>query len=170
MGIKLEIILSIAILLTILATTTVKLSNTAANDKVMSKELEFNDTTFIEVNQKKIIAKLYSTYGVRNSGILTLNNLKYHTNNIEQLIANKGHYKENILYLDGNVELKEKEGFIYTTEHANYNQKTEILRLTSPFIAQMDKNIMHGHALEYHALKKEMNATGIAATVYTVEK
>ena len=170
MAIKLEIILITVILLIVFATTTMKLTDRTSETNKMSKELEFYDTTFIEVDQTKMRANLFSTYGVREGGVLLLQNLIYHSHNIEKLTADKGTYKENILFLDGHVKLKEKEGFIYSAEHANYHQKKEVLTITSPFVAHMAKNIIYGKSLQYFAGTKEMNATGIDATVYTVEK
>jgi len=170
MAIKLEIILIMAIFLIIFAATTMKLADRTSETNRMSKELEFHDTTFIEVDQTKMRANLFSTYGVREDGVLSLQNLIYHSHNIEQLNADKGTYKENILFLDGHVKLKEKEGYIYNSEHANYHQKKEILTITSPFVAHMAKNIIYGKSLQYFARTKEINATGIDATVYTIEK
>jgi len=170
MGIKLEIILIIAILFIVFVATTMKLSDRTSKINKMSKELEFYNTTFIEVDQTKMRANLFSTYGVREGGVLSLQNLIYHSHNIEKLTADKGTYQENILFLDGHVKLKEKEGFIYSAEHANYHQKREVLTITSPFVAHMAKNIIYGKSLQYFARTKEMNATGIDATVYTVEK
>jgi len=170
MAIKLEIILIMSIFFIIFVTTTMKLSDRTSATNRMNKELEFYDTTFIEVDQKKMIANLFSTYGLRESGVLSLKNLIYHSHNIEQLNADNGRYKENILFLDGHVKLKEKEGYIYNSEHAIYYQKKEILTITSPFVAHMEKNIIHGKSLQYFAQTKEINATGIDATVYTVEK
>jgi len=170
MGIKLEYILIFAIVLTIGVTTTVKLTNKTNSTLMSKKELEFTDTTFIEVDTEKMQARSYTTYGVREAGVLRLQHLTYHTTNIELLLADHGTYKQNVLFLDGNVSLQEKEGFYYSTEHANYNQKREILHITSAFTAHMNKNLIKGKTLEYDAQKKELNATGIDAVIYTTKK
>jgi len=170
MGIRLEYVLIIALLVTVGVTTMVKLTNTTKNGHTSTKELEFFDTTFIEVDREKMQARSFSTHGVRDAGILRLEHIMYTTNNIKLLLANKGTYKEDILYLDGNVSLEEKDGFFYTTEHAKYNQKTEILDITSDFTAKMNENIIKGLTLHYNALKKEVNATSIDAVVYTTKK
>ena len=170
MGIKLEFILVILIIVTVILTTMVKLTNTKEEHQVSNKELEFSETTFIDVDMKKMQAKLFTTYGVRRAGVLSLDNLRYHTDTIELLVAKKGTYKQNILYLDGDVSLKEKSGYLYTTDHANYNRETEMLHITSDFVAIMDKNIIKGTTLDYNTLRKELNATKIDAVVYTSEK
>ncbi|HFU77438.1 MAG TPA: hypothetical protein ENK91_12700 [Bacteroidetes bacterium] len=170
MGIKLEYILIFAIALTMVVTTTVKLTNKTNDTLLSKKELEFTDTTFIEVDTEKMQARSYSTYGVREAGILRLQHLTFHTKNIDLLLADQGIYKQNTLFLDGNVSLHEKEGFHYTAEHANYNQKTEILHINSAFTAQMNQNLIKGKTLKYDAQKKEANATGIDAVIYTTKK
>ena len=170
MGIKLEYILIILISIIIYFAMTVKLENSTSLHKNDNKELEFTNTTFIEVDKKKMRAKAYGTYGVRQNGIFTLDDVEYSTNKIKQLLANKGVYKNNILYLDGNVSLKQKNGFRYTTQHANYNQKSEVLYITSPFIAHINKNIVHGDTLVYYTLKEEANATNIDAVIYPSKK
>ncbi len=170
MGIRLEFILIIVLVITIGITTTVKLTNTKYKAHQSTKELEFIDTTFIEVDREKMQARSFSTHGVRDAGVLRLEHLTYHTGNIELLLADLGTYKKNILYLDGNVSLQEKEGSIYTTEHAKYNQKTEILNITSAFTAQVNKSVIKGNSLEYKAISKEVKATRVDAVVYTTKK
>ena len=169
MGIKLEYILLILIVVITFVTTTIKLTNAESNSKHSNKELEFIDTTFVEVDTQKMQAKLYTPKGVRENGLLTLNKLNNYTPTIDSLLADTGRYKGNILHLDGHVSLKESTGNLYKTEHAIYDQKKEILTITSPFIAYMDINIFHGDTLVYNAITKEANATKIDAVVYPSE-
>ena len=170
MGLRLEIVLFVMIVMTVWVTTMVKITNETNEDKQMLKELEFVNTTFTEVDMKTLKARLFSTKGIRDTGVLTLEKLNYHSNSINQLVANKGTYKGDVLFLDGDVKLKEKEGFVYMTQHANYNQKSQILNITSSFVANRDKNIFHGDTLQYHAIDKKVNATKVDAIVYTVKK
>jgi len=170
MGIRLEIVLIFAIASIAVVTTMVKLTDSPSANKVFKKELEFTHTTFIEVDVNKTQAKAFSKYGVRDNGILTLEHLNYHTANIQELLADKGIYKNDIVYLLGNVRVDQKEGFDYTTASAKYNQKTEVLYITSPFVAKMNKNIIRGTTLQYNAFKKEAIGTQIDAIVYTTEK
>ena len=170
MGIRLEFVITVIIVITLMVTTMAKLTDTSIINNTLNKELEFKDTVFIEVDQNTTGSKLFSTYGIRDMGILTLKNIKYYTNNIKELLADKGVYKNNTLYLDGHVKLTEKDGFIYTTEHAYYDQKKEVLTITSPFKADRGNNIIYGDSLIYFAKEKIVNATSIDATIYTVEK
>ena len=99
-----------------------------------------------------------------------MENLVYSTDTIDELVAEQGKFKGEILYLDGSVVLKEKDGYIYKTEHANYDQKTEILNITAPFTAKRDKNIIKGNTLRYDTRKKETSGTKIDSVLYTTEK
>jgi len=75
-----------------------------------------------------------------------------------------------MLYLNGDVVMREKEGYTYETQQAKYNRKTEILNITAPFTALRDKNIMHGNTLQYNMREKEALGTTIDSVIYTSEK
>jgi len=170
MGLKLETLIVISIIAILSLTFVVKITYNASDKKTFTKELEFTDTTFIEVDTNKTKGIAFGTYGIRNAGVLTVDNLRYHTSNIELLTANQGIYKNDKMYLDNNITVHQKEGFDYSAEHAVYDQKTEILNITSPFTAVMNKNIMHGNSLRYDTRSKEAFATSVDAVVYTAEK
>lgn len=168
MGLK--FVLIIVIVLIISASFLAELSNTPKQGKAFTKDLEFTNTTFIEVDMQKMHGWAYSTFGVRDKGVLTLENIVFHTENIDSLIADKGKYIKEVLYLDGDVVMQEKEGYTYKTQHANYNQKTEILNITAPFVAVQGQNIIKGKTLRYDTVKKEVFGTSIDAVLYTTEK
>ena len=170
MGLKLEIVLILAIIAILSVSFNTELSNHKNSQTIFKKEIEFTDTTFIEVDTNRTQGVAYSKYGVRDHTVLTLYDIEYHTDNIESLHAKRGIYKQNMIYLDNHIEVNQKEGFKYRTEHAVYNKKTEILNLTSPFTAVMGKNIIHGKSLRYDSRKKEAYAKDIDAVVYTIEK
>ena len=170
MGIRLEIILSLAIMGIVLGSLTVKLNNTAKGNEIFTKELEFTNTTFTEVDTIKMHSTAYSTYGIRDNAILTLDNFVYSTETISSLVADKARYKGDIIYLDGDVMMTERDGHTYGTQHANYNQKTEIINITAQFVGLRGKNIYKGATLWYNTRSKEAFATMINAVVYTAEK
>ncbi len=158
------------IVLIISASLLVELNNTLKQRKAFTKDLEFSNTTFIEVDTQKMQGWAFGTFGVRDKGVLTLDNIVFHTENIDSLIAKKGKYIKEILYLDGDVVMQEKNGYTYNTQHANYNQETEILNITSPFTAVRYQNVMKGKTLRYDTAKKEAFGTKVDAILYTTEK
>ncbi len=169
MGVKLELLLTILIVIMLSLAYTVKLSDDVATKKVSKKEMEFTDTTFTEVDTQKLISTSFGTHGTREGGVLTVDELVYHTDSIELLLANRGRYIGEKVYLDGNVRMKQKEGYNYRAENAVYDKKTEIFTITSKFTAVMDKNIVHGNTARYDTRKKILVAKEVDAVVYTAE-
>lgn len=170
MGLKIELILFISIIVIIGGSLTMKLNDSVEGKSLFTKELEFVNTTFTEVDTHKLQSRAYSTYGIRDAGILTVHHLFYQTETIKSLVANKGTYRDESIYLDGDVLLYDNDGYKYTTQQAEYNQKTEILNLTAPFVALRDKNIIKGDTFTYHTKTKDAYGTMIDAIIYTIEK
>jgi len=170
MGIKIELVLFIAIVVIIGGSLTMKLNDKSDGTNILVKELEFTNTTFTEVDTVKLQSRAYGTYGVREDGVLTIENLRYATETIKSLVAKKGTYMQSTIYLEGDVALDDSNGYRYLTQQAEYNQDTEILNLTAPFVAFRDKNIIKGDTFTYHTRKEEAYGTVIDAVIYTVEK
>ncbi len=170
MGLKLEIILMLLVAVIISVALTVKITNSRAAENVSTKELVFTDTTFREVDTNKTIGVAYGTHGIRDKGVLTVENFKYHNDSIKNLRSDIAIYKADKIYLDHNVVLNQEEGSDYYTEHAIYDKKKEILDVTSPYKALKGKNIMHGDTLRYWMKEKRAYSTNVDAIVYTKEK
>ena len=170
MGLKLEIILIIAMIAIVSVSVTVEIKNKKIVKKEPTIELEFTHTTFTEVDVNKTQGVAFGTYGIRDAGVLTVENLRYSTDSIKELRAKRGIYKGDKIYLDHNITVNQKVGFDYTAEHAIYDKKTEMLDITSPFTAIMNENIIHGNSLRYDTKNKKAFATDVDAVVYTKEK
>jgi hypothetical protein len=170
MGIRLEIVLMLLFALIVWGSFTVKLNQDSKAMTVSTKELEFTKTTFTEVDTKRMQGRAYATYGVRNAAILTLDDVVYYADNITSLTAKKGRFEGDMLKLDWDVVMEDESGYLYKTDHARYNQKTQILNLTTAFSSQKDKNIFHGSSLVYNVATKEAFAKTVDAILYTVEK
>jgi hypothetical protein len=170
MGIKLEIILILLVAVIMSVALTVKISNSRALKEISTIELEFTDTTFREVDINKTLGISYGTYGVRDNGVLTVENFRYHNDSIKLLRSNIAIYKNNKIYLDHDVVFNQKVGSDYYTEHAIYDEKTEILHVITPYKAVMGKNIMHGDTLRYWTKENRAYSTNVNAVVFTKEK
>jgi len=170
MGLRLEWILIIAIIITSILTMSTKLTQKNKHYAPVVKELEFTNTTFTEVTTLKREGVAFGVHGVRVGGVLAVDKLRYHNDSIKLLLADKGTYKESKIYLDGNVTVHRKEGQDYYTEHAVYDKKTEILDVTAPFVAYVDKHVIRGTSMRYFTRTKEIYATDVDAVLYTKEK
>ena len=170
MGIKLEFVLIIAIIGIISGSLMLKLRNVPVSTKVLTKEVKFTNTVLIEVDTENIKSRAYATDGVRDQGVLTLDNIVYLGDTVESLSANKARLKGDFLHLDGNVVLQEKGGYKYETQHAIYNKKTEILNITSPFTGVRGQNVIEGESMEYNTRKKKATGTTVGTVFYTPDK
>jgi len=170
MAIRLEYIIIIITLVISLGAYTVKLSNKSGMQNHFAKELDFKHSIFTEVTQKGFVDSATAKEGVRINGILHLNDMRYHTNNIQLLRSNAAKVENERVYLDGNITMNQKKGFFYKAEHAYYDKKHKILTITSPFTAILNKNIIKGQSLEYDTVSKEAFATKIDAVIYTADK
>ena len=145
----------------------VKLSDQSDTLSNNTKELEFHDTTFFEVDQNGMLGKASVKRGTSNAGVLYLKSLKYHTDTIRMLRADSATLEEKKLYLDGNIRLNQKEGFVYEADNAVYDKDTKILQVTSPFRAILKKSVIKGRKLVYDTGRKEANASMIDAVLFT---
>jgi lipopolysaccharide assembly outer membrane protein LptD (OstA) len=170
MGLRTEIVLFLAIIAIVYGSFTIKLDGAKKEDKPFTKELEFTSTTFTEVDTAKLQAKAYGTYGIRDDGVLLIHDLVYQTETIHSLVANRGTYKGAIIYLEGNVLMDDNNGYHYETQQAEYNQESEILDITAPFVATNDKKIFKGDTLQYHTRTEEAYSTVVDVILYTHDK
>lgn len=170
MGIRTEIILVLLIVVVVVGSFNVELNTTVEEQKLFTKEMDFTNTTFREVDTKSLQAIAYGTHGVRDAGVLTIKNLIYSTDIVKSLIADKGTYIGSIIYLEGKVVFKDMQGYHCASEQAEYDQQTEILNITSPYIATRAKNRVFGDTMTYNTRTKEAYGTVIDAIVYTVDK
>jgi len=170
MAIRLEYIIIIITIIISLGAYTIKLNNKNGIQDHFSKELQFKHSIFTEVTQKGFVDNAIAKEGIRISGILHLKDIRYHTNNIQQLRSNTAKVENERVYLDGNITMNQKKGFLYKAEHAYYDKKHKILTITSPFTAILNKNIIKGQSLEYDTVSKEAFATKIDAVIYTADK
>lgn len=170
MELKIETVLFVAIVSIIGGSLTVKLNKNATTNKPFTKELEFTKTTFTEVNTLKMQGRAYGTYGVLENGVLSFDNFVYYSETIRSLLSRKGRYVENTFYLDGNVTMEDTQGYTYKTEHAHYNQKSEILYITDPYVIRKALHVIQGDTLEYDTRNKVLYGKTINAEIYTADK
>jgi hypothetical protein len=170
MGLKLEFVLIALIIVILSVATTVKIKNDKAILTASTKEMEFTNTTFTEVDTNKTSGIAFGTYGIRDNGVLTMQNFRYYSDSIKLLRSKTATYIGDKVYLDVNVILNKELGSDYYTEHAVYDKKEEILDITAPYRAYMGKNIMYGDTLRYWTKSKKTFSTNVDAMLYPKEK
>lgn len=167
MAIKLETWLYLSIFIAILFSFSVNHENREGVKATSNKELELEVATFSEVNSKGKISQAQAVSGVQENGVLSLNNVSYSGDKLELLKADKAVYDGNISTLTGNVFLKQKKGFEYTTEKAIYDINSQFVYIPNSFVAKMNENSMHGKNLKYNISKQNAVALDINAVLFT---
>ena len=170
MGVRLEFVLSLIVISLVSVALTFKLDNSNAKKNTFTKELEIKDATLIEVNQEQILGKSFTKSIVSDNKILILKDLTYFADNIEYIQANIAKLDGYMLYLEGNIKVKEKNGYLYETEQAIFNQKSKILNITTPFYATMGENRLEGKRLLYDLKNKKLYARDIKTRFTTSKK
>jgi hypothetical protein len=170
MGIRLEFVLITVVIGIISGSFILKIGNAPESTTTFTKEAEFTDTTLIEVDTDNMKNRMYGTYGVIDKRILTLHNIVFEGSNVESISAIHGRLDGDMLYLDGDVVIRDEGGYTYETQHAVYNRDTEILNITSPFIGVKGKNVIKGKTLEYDMRQKKATGTTVGTIFYTPDK
>ncbi|MDQ7086304.1 MAG: hypothetical protein Q9M36_16005 [Sulfurovum sp.] len=170
MGVRIEIVLLFSIVGIVVGAFNVKLNTEVKSYVKFSKELEFTHTTFREVDVKHLQAIAYGTHGVRDNSILTIADFVYSTEVIESLVAKKATYIGDTIYLEGDVVFDNNTGYSCKTEQAEYDESTEILNITAPYVATRGRNIVLGDTMMYNTRKEEAYGTVIDAVFYTQKK
>jgi hypothetical protein len=160
MELKLEWVLVFAISVIITGAMVLEVDSSIKKNNTFTKELEFTNTTFTEVDTKRLHGRAYGTYGIHDNGVLSLENLVYFTDSIKYLIADKGDYVGDVLNLEGNIILEEKQGYHFSTQKASYHQLKEVLNAVTPFVATQENNSIEGDTLVYYFYQRD-NALSI---------
>jgi len=169
MAIKLETYLLLAIFTTI--SFVVLLDNQSTQSivakQIKSKELEFENTIFSEVNIEKQLTKATVKSAVQIDGVLKLNSVIYSGDKLKSLSANQASYDGNVSTLSGNVVLEQENGAKYTSKKAIYNLNTQLVTIPDNFVSTIGQNIIKGKNLHYSIEQGNATAKDIHAILYT---
>lgn len=128
--------------------------------------------TMYEIDSKGLITMMNGEEGTRYSNRYSVKNIDY-TDNSKRYIANmrsdSGIYKDNIVYLDGNVTYVREDGLTFKTQKAVFNKKTKIATAEGNFVLYRDANIVTGKELKYDSSKEKVESKNVMA-IYQIEK
>jgi len=170
MGIRLDVILIVLISIIISVGLNFSLTSTPQTDNNFTKELEFKDTMLTEVDKTMILGKSFIGYGVSDNKVLVLKNITYFAEKLEYIKANEAKLDGHVLYLKGDIEVKETDGYLYKTQEAIYNQESKILNIYTPFSARMKNNLLEGSRLLYNLKDKKIYGRDIHTVFFTSTK
>jgi len=166
MGIRVEWIAIAMIIIMLSVSFLFEAKHREAKNSTFKKEFDVYNSVTIEVDQEGIKNKLFSKYGVKESGVLTLTQMTYIGNSVEKLQSSQGRFVGNKIYLDYNVTALQNNGYYYESDHAIYDQQTQLLYVTSPFVGYVNNSVIKGSNLEYNRQEAVAKAHKINATFY----
>lgn len=171
MALRIEYIIILFIVLTILFSFSF---NTKKEKEVIigtaTKDLQFQDTIFREVDKNSTISSAFAVQGIRINNTLKLKNIKFSNSDIKYIVGNTGTYRGDIITLNGDVKMLAANGFYCETQSASYDKNKKILDILKPFSAHMGKNRLLGDTLRYFLDKKMISVENPQATIFTAER
>ncbi len=122
--------------------------------------------TMYELNSKKLITLMNGDKATRYSNRYTVEKMDY-TDNSKKYIANmksnSGIYKDDIVYLDGDVAYFRQDGLTFETQNAVYNKKTSVATADKDFVIYRDTNKVTGKELMYNNSLEKIKAKDVKA-------
>ncbi len=131
------------------------------------KEQEFIDVPLFEI-------KKFTLYELNTKGLKTFmsgeTSLKYadryqvkkidftdnSKNYISNMRADNGLYKDEKVYLDGNVSYVREDGLSFESQHVIYDKATAIVSSNDKYIAFWGKDRMKGSSIEYNTVTNKI--------------
>lgn len=165
MALRIDFVLAISIAGLLVMTSFIDLESISKKSFELTKELEFKDTTFTEVNSESLQNRSFSKHGIQSGDTLFADGLKYYTNSDGVLYADHSKSVGDMVYLQDNIVFEEKSGLRYKTNIANLNKVTEFLDVPAKFVAIKGENIFRGESMTYNMKNMELNANKVYVTM-----
>jgi len=128
--------------------------------------------TLYELDRFGLTTLMKGTQASRYSDRYDVKNIDY-TDNAKEFSSNMkakhGLYKNEIVYLDGDVYFTRKDGLKYFSQKAVYNKKTDISISEVDYVANMGLNQVWGSYLRYDTKKEKIKAKNIYA-IYEIKE
>lgn len=97
-----------------------------------------------------------------------------YTDNSKEYIANmksdNGIYKNEIVYLDGNIVYVREDGLTFKTDKATYNKKTTVAKADGEYILYRGDNTVKGRGLVYNGSLETIKSKNVNATYQLQER
>lgn len=149
------------------------------------KPLEIKEQSFVDVPLFSISS--FTMYEFDSKGLITLMNgekaTRYkdrysvekidYTDNSKKYIANmksnSGIYKNDVVYLDGDILYVREDGLTFKTQKATYDKKTSVAMTEGDFVLYRGANIVTGKELKYDSSLDRVASKNVTVK-YQLEK
>lgn len=128
--------------------------------------------TLKELDKTGLVSMMHGDKAIRYSDRYEVYNIDFTDNSkkyLSNMKAKKGLYKRDVVYLNGDVELKRDDGLSFFSQKAKYDKKRDIVSTDTNYTAFMDKNRINGSSVILDNKKDTMKSKKIYI-VYDLEE
>jgi len=135
----------------------------------------FNISTFTvyEFNEQGLASLMSGEEGIRYSDRYSVKSIDY-TDNSQEFIANmksnNGIYKDDIVYLDGDVVYFREDGLTFETQKVVYDKKTAIAVADEDYVLYRNNNIVTGNKLIYNNILNKIQSKDVVVKYQIQER
>lgn len=135
-------------------------------------QVKMNEFTIYELNREALQTLVTGSQALKYKDRYIFKEVDF-TDNSQKMISNiqayRGLYKNNILYLDGNVSYSREDGFVFRSKSLIYDTKSAIAHTDDNYTASSGENSMRGTFLQYLPKKKRIKSKNVVVK-YQIEE
>lgn len=135
-------------------------------------QFSLKNFSMFELSKEGLITKMLGENAMRYLDRYIVENIDYTDNSKEfktNMKANNGLYKDDIVYLNGSVQLKRDDGLSFFSQKLTYNKVKDIAYTDVEYTAYMGKNYIIGQKVSINNNKATINSKQISA-VYNLKE
>jgi len=166
MVLRIEYILFLGLGLLVLSILGINPSSQSAIEVTNEKEILFQKFSLVELKENVIGQHLSALETIKYKTHLDFKEIDLSDELGHNIKATQGIYKDDTVYMKGNIHLTRTDGLAFTTEKLNYNLKTKEMKTFSPFTLELNESRIKGSNLMFYINTKEIRADDIEATIY----
>jgi len=119
-----------------------------------------------ELDTKGLSGVMTGEQGTKYSNRYTVLNINYTDSSkgyISNIKADNGLYKDDVLYLEGNVDYQRDDGVGFETKKAKYNKNTKTAIVDTKYTAHFGENVLTGDMLVYNTATRRSMSKNVKA-------
>jgi len=136
------------------------------NDTAM---LELKGFQLYDIGSEGLRMMLQGSFGKRYENryeVYDINYTSYIDHEQQNMAAQAAVYKDNILYLSGNVQYRKGADFMFKSDEAQYDENRHTATTTDAFELYNSEGMFHGRELLYNSKANTIRAEQVSAQYY----
>jgi len=129
--------------------------------------------TMYELNTSGLVTMMNGTAATRYKNRYVVEGIDY-TDSSKKYIANmkskNGIYKDDIVYLDGDIIYQREDGLMFQTQRATYNKKTSVAVVDGEYLLYREKDRVEGRELRYNGSLETISSQDVTVKYQIQER